>query len=73
MSLVLLCVNFASVSDMAGCRKHLCDILKAVVLFSTIVHAVQSASTYLHTSIYCVDVVHFHWGAGAGTQATWSG
>ena len=30
MVLVLLCVSFASVHDMAGCRKRLCDNLEGV-------------------------------------------
>ena len=66
MVLVLLCVSFASVSDMAGCRKLLCDNFEGV---SSLGHECTCCPIDIHIIVhmYCTDVVHFPRGQGQGS------
>ena len=62
--LVLLCVSFASVRDMAGCRKLLC--FRGV---SSLEHECTCCpiGTHIIVHMYCTDVVHFPRGQGQGS------
>ena len=66
MVLVLLCVSFASVHDMAGYRKLMCDNFEGV---SSLKHECTCCpiDTHIIAHMYCTDVVHYPKGQGQGS------